>query len=491
MYEKIKELLPCFGYSGEALELFNKKIEENDIAPAYKKLMDENGRFITKIEIRNREDLDEGWKLFKSIFKSFCIKFEVDYLNFFSNNILISKQTKKLFKTCKEYYNNEVSKLTNFNGTIEEAFEIISAMSLPKKELYMVLSVNLEDFILCSTKNPWTSCLNIENGDFWSSLSGLFLDKNRAMLYVSDLSEKEYLGIKSLVMFNRSWVLLDSNEDFNVNISYPTKANVNIDIVSKILCHPVKSLQEDFISRYEIKPILNDNKVFPFGFQDGTEFLTDGKTFRIKGSTKSGCYDIVKSFNNSYSIDRHDNIYYVSNKLKIGKSIAETFIVECEICGKKESSNIFVNNTFLCKDCFGNEKLVCSVCGKPYKKKFLTTDNEIICEKCKAEDDYIKCKKCGRHFVSYGDELCEECSTSIALIKCDMCGEYKNIIDLTKTLYRPIEKRVMIPFNNNGKVCDSCFEKFILNMKKEIIFCENCGQYYEKGTEETCRICGV
>ena len=59
------------------------------------------------------------------------------------------------------------------------------------------------------------------------------------------------------------------------------------------------------------------------------------------------------------------------------------FIVECEICGKKENSNIFINDTFLCKECFGKEHLVCSVCGKSYKKKFLMTDNEIICENCK------------------------------------------------------------------------------------------------------------
>lgn len=482
-YENLKNLIPLFGYSGLALERFKRKIDQQDISPVYKKIIKEDKRFIIKIENEDKETLDSGWNLFKTSFYPFCLTFKINYENFFNNSFIFKKQSKKLFKACKEF-SKEVK-------DIDKVFEKISALSLPKKDLFLILSVNLNDFILCSTKNSWTSCLNLESGTFWSSISGFLIDKNRSMIYLSDLQEKEFEGINSYKMYNRGWGLLDDKGNINVNIYYPLRADFNTDLLSKIFGFKIVTQDNFFKSKYSIKPIFNDNKVFLYGFQDYTKFSLENKKFFLKDYNKSGCFDIAKNFVNNNEIDKHENIYNLPEDIYEVNSLSQCYFMKCEICGKKEYSNIFLNNKVYCKECLKQEELKCSECKGLHKNNFFTILNEVICKKCKEKEEYVKCKKCKKYFIGNGEEVCEDCQAPESIHKCIHCQEYfesDKIYNLAKTMFLPVDKKTFIPMGNNEFICDNCFEDFC--EKENIIYCEDCGNYYEGTPESNCLFCG-
>lgn len=480
-YDNLINILDLFGYSGDGLESFKKQINNQDISSVYKKIIMEDKRFIVKIEDEHRQIIDSGWKLFQKEFKEFCEKFSITYTDFTNNSFKEGKQTKKLFKSVKLFY-------PKFKLSTEGAIERISSLCLPKKDLFYVFSVNLNDFILCSTKNSWTSCLDFNGGSFWSSLSGFLVDKNRAIIYVSDLEEKNYKGIESYKMYDRSWCLLDSNNDINVNISYPKKEEPNVLIISKIFGIDFKTLKNSFKSKFLIKPIFNDNKVFPYGYQDNSSFILEENGARIKGSDGYGCYAITKNFFGKKEIERHDDLYLVEEDSPI--NIKDTFMTECELCGKKESSNICINDTMYCKECFDKEKIECFCCGKSFKEKFITTDNEVVCRKCKKKEEYTKCIKCNKYHSELG-ELCENCLASSEVFKCIKCMEYfdsYSIYDLSKTMFLPVGRKTFIPIKKIGIVCDDCFED--LCVEEKIVYCENCGKQHEDTFDKKCNNCG-
>lgn len=475
-YEKILELLPSYGYDGNNLVTARERVIEQFIDGSYKALVNEDGRFIKKIEQVDRELLDNGWKLFCHCFNDFVNRNEIKYENFISNSFNVGNQKKKLFKSCRDFYGKDIS----------DEIEKISALSLPKKEeLYIVLSVNYNDFILCSTGNPWTSCLDLECGQYSSSLSGFLFDKNRAMIYITDKTKKTFNGIESYVMFSRMWCLLDKSNTININISYPTRENMSEKHLSQITGLTLKNIDNGFISKYEIDELENKNNIFVFGYQDFTRFKSTND-LHLVFSEDTGCYSIIKNFDGKKEIVNFDDVYQIKG---CGKPLNELLLTECSICGNKTSRVSFVNGDGICKSCFDKASLICCECGHPYKRKFITTENEIICTKCKNKNGYIKCKKCHKYFESYGDDICEECYSKIDS-KCDICHniipEYK-LIDLSKTMFMT-NKKTFKPFNTRGKACNDCIETFC--EEQEIIFCENCGKYYESNKERKCIVCG-
>jgi hypothetical protein len=475
-YKKILELLPSYGYDGNNLIIAQEKIRNQFIDETYRAVIDEDGRFIKKIESADRELLDNGWKLFCHCFNDFVNRNKITYDNFISNSFYIGKQKRKLFKACNDFYGEDIS----------DEIERISAISLPKKEeLYIVLSVNFNDFILCSTGNPWTSCLDLKSGQYSNSLSGFLFDRNRAMIYITDKTKKEFNGIESYVMFSRMWCLLDKSNTININISYPTRESISENLLSQVTGMPLKNIDNSFISKYEVDKLDNKNDVFVFGYQDFTKFKSVNDLHLIF-SKCTGCYSIINTFDGKKEIVNFDDIYQLKSH---GESLDKLLLTECSICGHKTSKVSFINGDGICKSCFDKEQLICCECGHSYKRKFITVDNEIVCTNCKNKNGYIKCKKCHRYFESYGDDIYEECYSKTNS-KCDICHnivqEYE-LIDLSKTMFMTI-KKIFKPFNNRGKVCNDCIETFC--EEQNIIFCENCGEYYESNKEKKCPICG-
>jgi hypothetical protein len=99
---------------------------------------------------------------------------------------------------------------------------------LKTTELKVCFSLNYADWLLCSTKNSWTSCLGLDNTlGYWAGLASLICDKNRIMIFITDGKEKEFMGVKSYNMIRRCWafVLQDNAKDTYLlcNKVYPNK----------------------------------------------------------------------------------------------------------------------------------------------------------------------------------------------------------------------------------------------------------------------------
>lgn len=488
--KNVQELLHLFGYSGEALELFKKELKK-EIVEEYK-IVKEDGRLVKKIELEERESMDEGWKIFKTVFVDFVSNNNITYIDFINNSIKVDGQKKKLFKTIISLYKEKFKNL-------DKVLEQISSKTLPRgRDLFLVLSVNLDDFLMCSTRNPWTSCLNMEGGEYWPSLSGFLLDDNRCLIYLTDLVEKDYLGLKSFKMFNRMWCLLDKDGILNANINYPKKDRPPIEVLSKVFGFEIKQLLDGFVSKYEITPIFNNNSIFVFGYQDNTKFLKKGNKIFLESSKGTGCSIIARDFFDKVSYKEYRELYRMMERetpemlIEESKTIADFLYYKCELCGENNSKVLLINGEIVCKDCFDKQSFVCQECGHKYKRKFITTENSTICSKCKSEESYIKCKKCNRYFIGNNETLCEDCSQeSDKVFKCDCCNEYKNKCyknSLANVLFLPYKRKTFIPVNQNGIVCEHCLDKIL--DEKNIIYCDNCGQYYEDNEEKKCCLCG-
>lgn len=99
------------------------------------------------------------------------------------------------------------------------------------KNVKICFSLNYADWLLCSTKNSWTSCLNLENSlGYWAGLAGLVGDENRIMIFFTDMKEKVFRDIHSYNMLERVWafVLTNGREDYLFcNKLYPYKREMN------------------------------------------------------------------------------------------------------------------------------------------------------------------------------------------------------------------------------------------------------------------------
>ncbi|MDR0676557.1 MAG: hypothetical protein LBF97_05925 [Elusimicrobiota bacterium] len=127
----------------------------------------------------------------------------------------------KTFKNALKAYNIHI-KITEFLNSN------YLGNRLKISDLKVCLSLNYSDWLLCSTKNSWTSCLSLENSlGYWAGLASLVCDKNRIMIFLTDGKEKEFMGIKSYNMIRRAWALLLQNNNKETfilcNKIYPNK----------------------------------------------------------------------------------------------------------------------------------------------------------------------------------------------------------------------------------------------------------------------------
>ena len=256
-----------FSLTKESLDLFKFRLfEEPAVAKEYRKYLADDLRCRIKVtDYSLLADSDNGWRHFSNNFQNFVKKFNVSYEDFRKNIFNINGKKLKFKKALLEYFYNKdyfsketVRELYNLSSRIFDSagysirisyttFEIrdkknkivstelfhenfiaseqtkemvsekidrfaeyIGNQKLPNKELYLVLSCNFADWFLCSTAESWESCLNLDStydSSYWAGLPGIISDKNRALLYLTDGTKKDYKGIKVDKILSRSWIL--------------------------------------------------------------------------------------------------------------------------------------------------------------------------------------------------------------------------------------------------------------------------------------------
>lgn len=185
------------------------------------KLYTETGEHKNPIENIDFENI-RGIKPSKDNPEDICFKFRKKGTETTIINLIVSKE--KMF----EYINKEVLK-----NIVQKIYEKIGESKAPTRKLHLVISLNFADWFLCSTREKWVSCLNLDSEYeccYWKGLPGLIEDKNRCIIYLTDGSIKDYHGIKTYHIIARTWALLMKvNNETKLSIirSYPNAFNFN------------------------------------------------------------------------------------------------------------------------------------------------------------------------------------------------------------------------------------------------------------------------
>lgn len=350
------------------------------------------------------QSLDRGWSLFRREFYSFCNAHSVSYNNFRDNSIEYNNgQTYKLKKALLDYYSKSLKiaikdlgfeydlgniiklknkDLKNYRSFFEEPYfkfieytgyrsdyeikkqihiedvkvdkeirealenrimqtlEEIGAIRLPNKKLSIVLSLNFADWLLSSSSEDWSSCLDLESDYdecFWTGLPGLIGDKNRALLYITDGKKKKYGKIKVDRILSRSWVLTVRTKStkkpyFHFVTEYPINIGLDKFAEEYLGVKFITRGEEEFISRYYMELLYHDVGFYnylAYIYQDSTSFhfakKNKAKYFPKKyGYLKSGggyhpSIVVDKKSNKSYS-DSENGFRFSSGLSGLGKN---------------------------------------------------------------------------------------------------------------------------------------------------------------------------
>lgn len=355
--------------------------------------------------------------------------------------------------------------------TVDLEFEYIGENKLPKRELEIVLSCNFVDWFLCSTSESWSSCLNLEsNYHYWSGLPALAVDKNRAMIYITDGTKKEYKGIETDKFLSRAWVILNDYGKMVPVRFYPNQY-LEIDEILKI------TGLKNFFS---VTHLINSSKnSIPFMryydgntawiFQDNTKIKLNpvGDTFYL--TTGAGGIE--------YFAERDKEAHYGDLFNNIGDGLS--YLIE----SGKELMDFSLSNSEVCQHC---GRLV------PTEETYLIeSEDYVVCEAC-YESFYDTCSECGENFRYEnlieidGSVFCEECANEVSTT-CSDCGEMVFNRDAT---YIPEEEKFLCDdcIANSYYECDECSA---LHHKSRMVFssvgdclCENCAEeFYKKCSE--------
>jgi len=359
----------------------------------------------------------------------------------------MKKASKGLFK-----YNKDIK-------TFDEAFlrvtEKIGTQKIPNRQLKLVVSLNFADWFLSATAEEWKSCLSLEakwEGAFWAGLPGMITDPNRMLIYITDGSTKEYLGIEVESMITRTWGLLTKNENIFPVRSYPSGLLLD-DTLDNLLNEYglsfIKSLEDheqfdensgNWQSKYPVDLLYNceDESVFPY--QDHSKFYKDDDGFHMERN-ESGLYTVIDGkVTEDSAYDYSGGLKeLVRKKISLGRFLKSRKV--CHMCHKGiNTDEIFegLEGEDLCVDCYYELYSPCQHCGETtYAEDIrIAPDDRILCEDCYL-DEVATCEECGEVledvcdiYVGLESEiLCEKHFLEL-YNTCFDCGETELLEDL-------------------------------------------------------------
>lgn len=378
-----EKIVKAFGYNYDVLDNYIKDFKP---VPELEWVFNsKNHRVIRELKDEEKERFDYGFYILQEMKPDL----NISYNDFSENKITIGKQRRKLFK----YINNQ--KLS----------EEIGKYKLPNKKLYLIYSTNFEDFLLSATKNPWTNCNNLENGDFrYTSLGNIFMN-GRFIVYITDLEEKEYLGLKSYKMFFRAYGFINQKSEMVTNIWYPIKKYFKADEKSV-------SVQdtENKISKYGFNKIYNNFGIFVYPYLDYSVIYSEDDNESIVFQDEYYRFDAEVNFKDYGRKSYPEYIKFSQNEINFEKDLWKF----CDNCGSKKEVFTRAFDLNLCPDCYEKYKKHCNYCGKDFLLKDLkfTEDNKWICSDCqKTEYKYspVATCSCGTLIKKKGEKECRFC----------------------------------------------------------------------------------
>jgi hypothetical protein len=471
IYDLVKRY---FWLDNDSLKLFKERLYEPFVDPIYKDILEEDYRKVWKVPKEILEEYDEGWALFKIIFKVFIHDENVIYENFRNNKILKDKNNIKIKKVLKNYYmenykknlvmendlrlfsvknlSQEDTREKLIDDFIKNSFERIGKVKLPNSGLNIVLSLNFEDWFFCSSGESWGSCLNFSSEYmYWAGLVGLVGDRNRAMLYVTDGKKKNpFKEIKVDRLLSRSWTLLNQKDNINNVVQFYPNSYFSREAINKITeKNFVYDHWNSFESKYPIEPIYFNNGNNAFIYQDTTEINSN---HHLYGGRK-GFYYFNK--NNPSMIEQGDIFLHKDDGLfdliDEGTNLGncEIQVQYCSICDGSiyEEDTIYEHQgKIYCSSCFEENFFYCEICGEIESLDNAIEVNSIglICNTC-FEQNFFNCDKCGENhhiddlFTVIENEqelnICNECFEKEEYEECQECNNFHKKEELIEDEY--------------------------------------------------------
>lgn len=380
-----EELSKMFGYDFNTLESYINNWQPVDELKWLEEHQDR--RFVREIKNEEREYFDRGWHELREAKPDL----KISYRDFVDNKIEIDGQRRKLFK----YINDK------------ELSELIGKYKLPKTKLYLVISTNFDDFLMCSTDNSWTACTNLKNGCFRYTTIGNIFTKGRFIVYVTDLKPKTFKGLESYNMFYRCFGFINKSGEMVGNIWYPIKSYMAFQD-EHFKC--VTSVEEKS-AKYKIDKVFNEYGFFVYPYLDYSVLDTDTGNYYFSDSYLR--FHPVIEF-------KDGDVEQYSSKIKfdglnLGNDNLEDMLLKyCDTCKTWLGNIKTIGNYNYCPDCYEKETINCSCCNNSINLKdaHFTESNTWICESCfmsvYGRTDVKTCS-CGTLIKMKGKNQCKYC----------------------------------------------------------------------------------
>ncbi len=465
-YEIVKDY---FYLSKESLSRFKESLYKPFIDPIFKDHIDEDLRCRSTIRSECLSVYDISWSSFRRQFSTFYRHYGITYGDYSSGLVTIDKNKVKLLKAISNFYMsdmkekgedayypefgnvhslylNEEGRIEYIQKLIRKTYENLTDSKLFKgRRVELVLSFNFVDWLMCSTGESWTSCLNLNSNHeeaFWAGLPGLLADKNRAMLYVSDGKTKKHEGLEAEKCRSRSWVELDDANRMHILKYYP-KRLIDLEVIKETFKFVEwKDFFYDSETKYNINMLDFENGDTCFPYVDGMRLNGEkNKAYFVEGDSGYQGFD-----KNGRRVDTtpfiiHDGLQEVINSgSNLGDFIGNNDI--CDYCETRimDGDSFAANDYTLCETCFNENFFYCEQCDEVYsiddmneveKSNYHTIhllSPHIICDNC-FDLKYKHCYDCDSAIKienaledPNGDYFCFECFHYHYFI-CDDCGD--------------------------------------------------------------------
>lgn len=462
-----------FSLSKKGLDIFNEALFNHEkrmsyIPEKFRSMIGEDYRARFTVDSLLKENLDDGWNVFKNVFNYFMDDHKITYENYVTNKIIVDKNEMKLFKYLKKWYleqasyiqqstanraSNEVNTSRwedrdNFEVMFKRVSEKIGTMKLPNKDLEIVMSFNFADWFLCSTGEEWSSCLNLESdyeACFWSGLPGLITDPNRMMFYITEGNKsKTYRGIRTEKFITRSWGLFGYDNVVYPQRHYPQKMledKAFKNLFPFEVHHEILENYEDFRGNRNITDLITNT------YNESIFIYQDYTNFEVVGSKKvMNSNNFVETYNAEVSMVSGGSGYH-----KIVFGDGEPYASEDIQYDYTEGLSGLIERGTQISD-FEDDGSTCSDCGDRCHEDDMIwgADESMYCESCYGEH-FVNCEHCGEslwrdnaHESPRGFYYCEE-HFEERFSYCDQCETVVNNNDTNHI--------------DDETLCDECFEE--------------------------------
>lgn len=311
-----------------------------------------------------------------------------------------SKQPVKLFKHLLKI------------GIPKEAVEEVTTLKNSSEQLYLTLSRNPVDYLMCSTGQSFKSCMGLESkfeGAFYMGLPSIFNDHSRFIAFTSNGKPYQYT-IKGME-FNyfryhqRTWVLYDPESDkISIERHYPNHTIRFDPIMEKELNLCTGYIDHSFKSK--VIRNLAEEIIHVYPDKVGVE-VTDGgdKYYYLYDLGSSGIHEAEYNWKGGFE------------ELSDPEDLRQPYYeYECDWCGEGIDDYTYVQGDCVCDHCAETEAARCSHCGELEHIAHIQEvhNGDEVCRLCMSEH-YLKCSDCD------GIHLQEDLTSTEDGYVCAMC----------------------------------------------------------------------